>query len=74
MPRQSRPQKVEDDMKRMSASELERRSEKERCVLFQTVSQTLIRTKGGSLLAGMPWGRVNTSAGYVSPDWPVDPR
>ncbi|MFO0777249.1 MAG: hypothetical protein U0223_06550 [Nitrospira sp.] len=35
-------------MKRISAYELERRSEKERCVLFQTVSQNLIRTKGGT--------------------------
>ena len=35
-------------MKRMSAYELERRSEKELCVLFQTVSQNLIRTKRGT--------------------------
>ncbi|MBL8054294.1 MAG: hypothetical protein KF876_16740 [Nitrospira sp.] len=35
-------------MKRMSASELERRSGRERCVLLQTVSQTLIRTKRGT--------------------------
>lgn len=61
-------------MKRMSAYGLERRSEKERCVLFQTVSQNLIRTKGGSLPPGMPWGRVKTSAGYASPDLPVDHR
>jgi len=33
-PRQSQSETVEDDMKRMSAYELERRSEKERCVLF----------------------------------------
>jgi hypothetical protein len=35
-------------MKRMSAYELERRSEKELCVLFQIVSQNLIRTKRGT--------------------------
>ena len=59
-------------MKRMSAYELERRSGRERCVLFQTVSQSLIRTKGGSLPAGMPWGRVKTSAGYASSDLLID--
>ena len=47
-PWQSQPAKVENDMKRMSAYEVERRSEKERCVLFQTVSQTLIRTRRGT--------------------------
>ncbi|MBX3306946.1 MAG: hypothetical protein KF751_12960 [Nitrospira sp.] len=35
-------------MKRMSAYELGRRSEKELCVLFQTVSQNCIRTKRGT--------------------------
>lgn len=35
-------------MKLISAYELERRSEKELCVLFQTVSQDLIRTKRGT--------------------------
>jgi hypothetical protein len=47
-PRQSQPEKEEDDMKRISAEELECRSEKELCVLFQTVSQDLIRTKRGT--------------------------
>ena len=47
-PRQSQPEKVEDDIKRISAYELERRSEKELCFLFQTVSQNLIRTKRGT--------------------------
>ena len=35
-------------MKRISAYEVERRSEKELCVLFQTVSQNFIRTKRGT--------------------------
>ena len=47
-PRQLQPETVEDDTKRMSAYELEHRSGRERCVLFQTVSQTLIRTKQGT--------------------------
>ena len=46
-------------MKRMSAYEVERRSEKELCVLFQTVSQTLVRTKRGT--------REHISRGRVAP-------
>jgi hypothetical protein len=45
-------------MKLISAYELERRSEKELCVLFQTLSQDLVRTKRGT-----PWGRSKTSTG-----------
>ena len=41
---------------------------------FKPCRRLLSGRSGGRLPAGMPWGRVKTSAGYVSSDWPGDHR